>query len=518
MEKLKSYNEGKSRSRLLFWLIFALGLFARLWQFGAVPGGINQDEAFAGYEAWALLEYGIDTAGYHNPVYLTAWGSGMNALESYLMMPFIALFGLQIWVIRLPQLIVACLSLPAVYHLVRRLVDEKAGLIAMFMLAICPWHILMSRWGLESNLAPGFILFGLLFFVKGLENPRWLMVSALIYGLSLYTYATYWIYIPFIILFSLIYCIACGKIRFDGNLLLSGLILAVLATPLLLFLAVNNGYIEEIRLPFMSIPELLYMRSSEISFDEKARKLELVKDVFIEQSDGWIWNSPSKYGLFYFVSAPFAVFGLAYCLVRIVKCARERSFCPEVLVLIQLLVSLPQLFLVKINVNKVNILFIPIVILIALGIWFACSLSFRHVLTAVLGVYLVLFAGFEYYYFTEYKEECKAHFDYGFEEALDLAMEKGERVYMEQGTYYPKVLFYSRMPVDEFRENVQYYFYPSAYLVAVEMGRFSLWANPYEPDMSGAYVLHSDADFGILAESGFVFEEYGLYTVAYKNQ
>ncbi|MBQ9733506.1 MAG: hypothetical protein IJV74_04645, partial [Clostridia bacterium] len=211
------------------------------------------------------------------------------------------------------------------------------------------------------------------------------------------------------------------------------------------------------------------------------------------------------------------IYGLGYCIVRIVKCIRGRKFCPEVLVLIQLLVSLPQLLLVKINVNKVNILFIPIVILIALGIYFACSLTFRHVLTAVLTMYLVLFAGFEYYYFTRYNDECKPHFDYGFEQALDVAMEKGGQIYMEQGTYYPKVLFYSQTPVTEFREKVQYVFYPSAYLVAVEFDRFSLWANPYVPDMTGAYVLHSDADFGPLAELGFTFEEYGLYTVVYKE-
>lgn len=517
MEKLRGNNEIKGAGRVWFWLILAAGIFARAYQFGSVPGGINQDEAFAAYEAWSLLKYGIDTAGYHNPVYLTAWGSGMNALETYLMMPFIALFGLESWAIRLPQLIVAVLSIWVVYLLVRRLVNEKAGLIAMFMLAICPWHIIMSRWGLESNLAPGFLLFGLWFFVKGLDKPRYLMLSALMYGLALYTYATYWIYVPFIILFQLIYCMACGKIRFDRNLFFSALILALLALPLLLFLAINKGYLEEIRLSFMSIPKLLYMRSSEISFDEKARKLELVKDVFIEQNDGWIWNSPSKFGLFYFISAPFAIFGLCYCIVRIVQSVRRKQFCPEALILFQILVSLPQLILVKINVNKVNILFIPLVILIALGVYFACSLTFRHVLTAVLAVYVILFASFEYYYFTEYKEECKPHFDYGFEEALDVAMEKGEQIYMEQGTYYPKVLFYSQMPVTEFREQVQYYFYPSAYLVAVEMGRFSLWADPYVPDETGAYVLHSDADFGYLAEQGFVFEEYGLYTVAYKE-
>jgi len=57
--------------RLAPWLIFLLGLLARLWLFGEVPGGLNQDEAFAGYEAWSLLHGGMDTAGYHFPVYLT---------------------------------------------------------------------------------------------------------------------------------------------------------------------------------------------------------------------------------------------------------------------------------------------------------------------------------------------------------------------------------------------------------------------------------------------------------------
>lgn len=81
--------------KILFILIMAAGLFIRLWQFGNVPDGVNQDEAFAGYEAYSILHYGKDSFGYHMPVYLTAWGSGMNALNSYLMIPFIAVFGLK---------------------------------------------------------------------------------------------------------------------------------------------------------------------------------------------------------------------------------------------------------------------------------------------------------------------------------------------------------------------------------------------------------------------------------------
>ena len=45
-------KNNKNLHRLLFWLILAAGIFARVWRFGAVPGGINQDEAFAAYEAY----------------------------------------------------------------------------------------------------------------------------------------------------------------------------------------------------------------------------------------------------------------------------------------------------------------------------------------------------------------------------------------------------------------------------------------------------------------------------------
>ena len=113
--------------KLLFILILILGIGARLWMFGDVPGGINQDEAFAAREAWSLLHYGKDSFGYSYPMYLTAWGSGMNALNTYLMMPFIALFGMHTWVFRLPQMLIGILSLFAIEEIVSKVADWKCS-------------------------------------------------------------------------------------------------------------------------------------------------------------------------------------------------------------------------------------------------------------------------------------------------------------------------------------------------------------------------------------------------------
>lgn len=516
MGKTSLLNDKHKLHRALFWLILIAGVFARLWRLGAVPGGVNQDEAFAAYEAWSLLKYGIDTAGYHNPVYLTAWGSGMNALESYLMMPFIALFGLEEWAIRMPQVIVSCLSIWVIYLTVKRAVSEEAGLWAMFMLAIAPWHIIAARWGLESNLTPGFLLFGLWFFVLALDKPKYLMLSALMYGLALYCYATYWIYIPFIILSMVIYAMACKKLRFGRHMVFSVLILGVLALPLLLFLAINNGLMEEIRLSFMSIPKLLYMRSSEISLDEKAKKLELIKNIFVYQNDLNIWNSPERYGLFYYISAPFALIGLGSLISRARGSMKKKGFAPELLLIAQLVFALPQLILVKINATKINILFIPLTILIALGVRAVGSLGKKRFGAILAAAYAVLFIGFECYYFSDYADDCALHFSEGMEEAMEIAMEEGEHIYFEEGTFYPKVLFYARTPVQDFRDTVQYLYYPAPYLTAVEFDRFSLWMDPYRPDESGAYVFTKGRDTGLLEESGFTLVPCGEYVVAYK--
>ena len=41
-------------------LLLALGFAVRLAALGSLPAGLNQDEASAGYDAWAILNYGID--------------------------------------------------------------------------------------------------------------------------------------------------------------------------------------------------------------------------------------------------------------------------------------------------------------------------------------------------------------------------------------------------------------------------------------------------------------------------
>lgn len=499
---------------ILFWVVMFIGISARVWRFGSVPGGLNQDEAFAGYEAWSLLHYGIDSAGYRFPVYLTAWGSGMNALNTYLMIPLIAVFGLKVWVIRLPQLIVACFTLPAVYDIMKIISDRQRALLSLFLLAICPWHIMLSRWGLESNLAPGFLMFGLYFFLRGLDSPKFMLLSAVMYGLSLYAYATIWPFVPVILLLQIIHCVRCGKLHYHTCNVLSIAILALFALPLLLFLAVNFGYIEELRLPFLSVPKLLYMRSGELSVKNIPQNCKNLFSILIQQYDGLIWNSTALFGQTYRLSELFELIGVYACLEKYIKDLRNRSFSAETFLLIQLFAALLLGLLIHVNVNRVNILFIPLVLLAADGLWYVGKLTDFRVLYVFVIIYICLFAGFELYYFNDYSDDIACVFYDGTGDALEEALSRSETVYVSDDILYPVVLFYSQAPTDEFRADVEYVSYPAAYLRASSFGRFQFCSDGEELHANGVYILSPYDNTSQFIAAGYTLTRYGKMILA----
>lgn len=476
-------------------------------------GGINQDEAFAAYEAYSLLNYGIDSHGYHFPVYLVAWGSGMNALNSYLMMPFIFIFGLQTWVIRLPQFICSCLTLYAVFLLIKTLCNEQTAYCTLFLLAISPWHIFLSRWGLESNLAPSFLIFGLFFFVKGLEHSKFFLLSALMYGLSLYCYATIWSVVPIILLLQFLYCIWHKKISFSKNIFLAVIILALLALPLLLFVMVNFGIIEEIALPFISIPKMLHMRSNEVSFQHIEDNYVNLRNIILRQSDGLIWNATEKYGLFYYCTLPFVFFGGTAILLRTANAFKRKTYNGEVFILIQFFAGLLLGLLIHVNINRVNIIWIPLIIFAAVGICEFCERIDKRLFVIFFCIYAVLFIRFEKYYFTDYAKEIAPVFSDGLESAIQEATSYENDICVD-GANWVKILYYSKMPVEDYIASVQFKNYPSAFLQASSFGRFTFGYDSSDIDSNKIYIAKKENDFSAFEATGFTLHTHEYFVVA----
>ena len=471
------------KETIFFILILIAGVFVRLYNFGIMPDGLNQDEAFAGYEAYSMLKYGIDSWGYHNPVYFVSWGSGMNVLSSYLMMPFIAVFGNCAFAVRMPQLIASVFALWVFYLILKECMGVRTALIGMFVLAISPWHVMVSRWALESNMAPHMWLFGFYFFMKGMKDNRFLPISMFFYGLSLYAYATMWFFVPITLLLMFCYAFSKKYIKNIKMFITSGFVLGILALPHILFVLVNKSVIPEIKTSFISIPKLLYMRSGEISISNMF-DLETYKNLFnilIKQNDGQVFNS-IKYGSYYHLSIPFAIIG-------IFRAIKEKGLFSKMVLFNLFVAILIAISMSSTNMNRINFIHFPMLILIVKGIDVVVKSGKKGIVFGMFSAYFVLFCAFSFHYFTGYQREIARHFDTGLQKAI-CSLSDGN-VKVDSMIFYPKILFFGEEDTKEYIDSVKFSNYPSAYLSVESFGRYE-FVNDFENLTADTYIVKKD--------------------------
>ncbi len=453
-------------------LIMLLGATLRLYALGSMPGGMHQDESFVAWNAFALLHEGMDSAGHVMPIYMADWGDGHSAMYVWLLIPLLALNGgaATPFLSRLPQAIISILTLWAVYCVMKRMFGRKMGLISLFALAICPWHIMMSRWGLDANLVPGFLMFGFYFFIRGLEKEKYLLLSGLFYGLTLYCYAVIWPIVPTILLLQIIYGLYHKKLRINKYSLLASLILFLLALPLLLFVLVNSEILPEIALPFMTIPKMGGYRGDEIAFSlsEMYSNLRTALSLLYHQNTGAPQDILLPYGLFYDIGRVFIIIG-AFCLVwKVIKSLWNKEFAYEYFLFVQLVGGGLNCLLVAAVLHQIDALYIPLVLCEGYGIW--CVLRFlyqkKQVLAKVAGgvilaVFLVCLVFFQRDYYTSYRTLTDAYFANGVEQCVDYALAQCEEtglstITVEKGAQWPRLLLHTETLPSEYLATVVY--------------------------------------------------------------
>ena len=453
-------------------MIVILGALLRLVFLGSVPGGLHQDESLTAWNSFAMFHEGIDSAGHVWPVYMAGWGDGQSALYVWLTVPFLFLTGGHAvpFVTRLPQAVVGIFTLIAVYGIVKRLLGRETALWSLFALAVCPWHVMMCRWGLEANLAPGFLIFGLYFFVRGLENKKFLLLSAFFYGLSLYCYAVIWLIVPLILLLQIGYGLWQKKLRIDGCSILAAGILFVMAVPLILFVMVNQGVIAEIELPFMTIPAMSGYRGGEVasSFTQMWSNLRRALSLLWHQNIGAPYDILLPWGLFYDIGRVFIVTGAICMTVRVVRGLWKRKYTGETFLYIQLIGGGVLALFVTAILHQINALYIPLVVCEGYGIVQLLNVLRRYKEAAakaacgvVIAVYLLCLAGFQRDYYTEYRELVDAYFAAGVEESVDYALEMCRKrglsvITVEKAAQWPRLLLYTETLPSEYLASVVY--------------------------------------------------------------
>lgn len=225
----------KKKEKILLVLILLLAAALRLWGLNHYPVGLNADEAAIGYNAYSLIETGLDEHGNAWPIHFKSFGDYKPGFYFYLALPFVKVLGLNVWAVRLPSALLGIFSVLLIYLLVRELfANRKLALISAFFLSISPWHLHFSRGGWEANAATFFILLGVYLFFKGLKKPRFFLFSALACVLSLYTYHSARVVVPLLGLgLVFLYRQMLFSLKNRRWLIISGIVAVLISIPLL---------------------------------------------------------------------------------------------------------------------------------------------------------------------------------------------------------------------------------------------------------------------------------------------
>lgn len=564
-----------------FFLAFALGCFLRFYHLTTLPDGLNQDEASIGYEAFSLAFYGVDRYGNPFPVYPITWGSGGGSpLLIYLTALSFKLFGVSVFVLRGTVAFFGCLTLPLFYLLVKEaksslsglqssptgLQSSPVGLLGMLLLAIAPWHILLTRWTLDYGLIPFTFGLAILVLMKAARKKStglYVLASALA-ALNMYSYGSANIVIPVFLLLCVFFLMR-GKILSIRQLFLCMLMFLLVCAPLFLFYFINVCKLPEIITPFFSVERFRsdHTASVFLSFSDlflrgegikNSKELLLYLSVGVE--NGEYYTYMPGYWTFYVFTFPVTLIGFVVSLKRMRKGRREATrkeqdaatdlcsdsdspsgtVAAEEIVFAAFLASFLFGLTVRISINHIIMVYLPLLYYTVCG-YDACMRAAAHSRSEKAGgrrgkfdrqiflfPALTLWVGFLFfvrdYYGGRYNALCAdSIFFRGYGEACVYAEGAGKKeadnssalIYSTNTNLispFMIAVFYTRMPPATYVKTVHYKNLHSEFLVADAVGkfRFGLPEDIKERLKSGAdpnvYLLNRQEEQEFLKEQG----------------
>lgn len=201
-----------SKNKLVLILILVIAAFLRLYKLGSNPPSLNWDETAHGYNAYSILKTGRDEYGYKFPLFFRSFDDYKPPLYTYLVVPSVAIFGLNNFAVRFPSAILGVGSVLLTYLFVYELLKKKEiAYLSAFFLAISPWHLQFSRVAFETNSTIFFTLFGTWSFLKAIASEKfkfmfYMSLSAFGFGLNLFVYHNSRVFVPiFVIVLTILF-------------------------------------------------------------------------------------------------------------------------------------------------------------------------------------------------------------------------------------------------------------------------------------------------------------------------
>ncbi|SFP82624.1 Dolichyl-phosphate-mannose-protein mannosyltransferase [Butyrivibrio proteoclasticus] len=535
---------------LLLTITICIATFLRLFLLGCVPNGLQQDEASIGYEAFALAKYGVDRNGYAYPVHPLAFGSGGNSeLMIYLNMISVKLFGTGIVKLRLIPAILGIATVFVFFFVLKEVFSAPAfagkkntlSIVGTAFLAVCPWHVILSRWSLDSNIMPFLQIIGLYTFLVALrkKTAKSFALSAALLAIGMYGYGAGTMVIPMFIVIACIYALIKGALNVK-KLIISAAVFMIIFMPLFLFYAVNYLGVPEIVTDYFCINKLTATRSGEVfltldsSLPQKLlNNLKVLGLVLtVGNDEDMLCHFYPGYATLFEFTFPITFTGLFLVFkdffVGLKKKAEDDSeyLCNNAAFAAFLIANIVLSIAVETDISRMVTLFIPLVYAFVRGFDFILSNSKR--LAAVLLI-MVLLADISFVkdYFTDFNSKVISIFMPTYGDAVARAYEIAGDDRQVYSTYdglsapFIVALYYTDYNPIAFNDTVEYYDDEAMFRTAKSFGNFvfaDIPENFESEEYENTVFVVSSAEVSRFEETGnYIVENMGGYSVAYKE-
>ena len=462
----------KTTAILIFILIF--GSVLRLYQLGQTPISLFGDELDVAYHSWSLISTGRDYMGNLLPTYIRSLAEWRAPLLMYFTAPFMALFGVSPFSVRLPVALLGIFSLYLVYLVVKKLFQrESVALLACFILSITPWHLHYSRASFEVVPLLSLTLLGINSYLN-----RSLGLSLFWFALTFFTYSTAYITTPLILL-GLIFIYKLPKEKSTTNNLFFALSLLLFALVLknTFWGAASNRFQSLSVLSSFEIEEKVILSRTEKWVDDNlfekifANKylfsLEKITQNYLSSfspaflfstADPFFRHSSGRSGLLLTFSFPLFFLGLYWLLTNL---HLKES---KLLVFLLLVLPLPASLTLDggNHATRLFLFVLPLVVISSLSVTLLKKWSnLQKVITLLVAIFIFLsLSTYLYQYYYHYRFQSWRYWHFGYDQIFtSLAKIQGQysKVYLNN-TYQPSLLpflVYTKYHPKNFQQNFQ---------------------------------------------------------------